>query len=82
MELTAIYNPVEPAPEYIDFDGMHFPISGGLAFLYRMFLRMESREAAEKNLYPYLFHAKKERIKMIEMQKSGINHHEEAAQTR
>ena len=58
MELTATFQPVEPEPEYIDFDGVHFPIFGTLAFFYRLFRTMDCLEAAERELFPYLTSAK------------------------
>ena len=61
MEMTVQYNHVESEPIWIDFEGAHFPITGNLAFFYRLFKTMKCEEQARQELYPWLMAEKNKR---------------------
>ena len=70
-EFTVTFQKVEPEPEFIDFQGVHFPIFGALAWFYRLFRTMKCIEAAEQELYPWLIAAKNAWVNRNK--KSGID---------
>lgn len=72
MELTPVFNQVEPEIEPVDFEGTHLILEGALAWFYRLFRIMDCEEAAQRELYPWLKEAKR---------KSGITTPDNAAQT-
>ena len=57
-DIHVIFEPVEPEPEWITFEGVHFPLIGALAFLYRGFKWMDGEAKAIETLLPWILEAK------------------------
>ena len=63
MEYQVRFEQVEPDPIWMTIDGVHFPLRGPLAFFYRMFQVMDSEEAANRELHPWIMGTRAEWMK-------------------
>ena len=71
------YQYTDPEPQWIDFEGEHFMITGALAWFYRALKIMNCEETARKELYPYLKSALKAEL---EKREAAADRHRAAAQ--
>ena len=56
--IRVTYQQTEPEPIWMDLDGVHFPLTGALAFFYRWFQVMDCEEAANRELRPWIMGAR------------------------
>ena len=56
----------QPKPIWLDIDGVHFPLTDELAFVYRWSCTYNGEEATNRELYPYIMTARSEWLKKRE----------------
>lgn len=71
IEWKVEFHQAEPEIMPIDFQGVHLILTGPLAWFYRLFATMESKERAEKELYPWLVSAKLKYEKAVSVAKQN-----------
>lgn len=55
-----------PKPIWLTIDGVHFPLTGALAFIYNWSCTYNGEEATNRELYPYIMGARREWMKKRE----------------